>query len=497
MRQFIAQAWDRLTHLLYKRTILVLALLFCIGVAISVWNMSRLSSTLMKEQAVWNIKVYAQILKEARTFYNTEAVKRVQFIPGVSVTHDYHLKRGAIPLPATYLIQLGSEISQKNQGMSIRLYSDYPFPWRQAEGGPKDSFETAALRYLKQNPNGDFYRFEKFKGRPSLRYAEADILQPSCIDCHNHHPDSPKRDWQVGDVRGILEITSPLNMFVEKTRSGLRGTVLVLGGISILAVFGITLVIGRLRETSRELEYRVIERTSQLQQANLDLAKEQEKSESLLANILPEPIAQQLKQGHHNIADGFAEVTILFADIVGFTELSSGISPEELVKLLNRIFSAFDRLSEKHGVEKIKTIGDAYMVAAGLPYPRSDHAEAIAEMALDMQQEIEHFNELYEVRLKMRIGINTGPVVAGVIGTKKFIYDLWGDAVNIAARMESHGKEGCIQVSSESYQLLRDRYFLELRGSISVKGKGEMVTYLLKGRRTEDIAKAMKPSCLS
>ncbi|HLO47485.1 MAG TPA: adenylate/guanylate cyclase domain-containing protein [Kamptonema sp.] len=213
------------------------------------------------------------------------------------------------------------------------------------------------------------------------------------------------------------------------------------------------------------------------------LRSEQEKSERLLLNILPQPIAERLKQGQSNIADGFAEVTILFADIVGFTEISSRVSPQELVNLLNQIFSAFDRLSENYGLEKIKTIGDNYMVAGGLPMPHPQHAEVIAEMALDMQQEIVKFSIECGKPLNIRIGINTGPVVAGVIGTKKFIYDLWGDAVNTASRMESQGIPGKIQVSSSTYNLLQNKYLFEERGIIQVKGKGEMSTYLLIGRK--------------
>jgi adenylate cyclase len=209
------------------------------------------------------------------------------------------------------------------------------------------------------------------------------------------------------------------------------------------------------------------------------LRQEQEKSERLLLNILPAPIALRLKQGHQNIADGFAEVTILFADLVGFTQLASRKNPKELVDLLNDIFSAFDHLSEKHGLEKIKTIGDAYMVAGGLPDPKSDSAVDVAEMAIEMQQEMQNFRQLTGEDLHLRIGINTGPVVAGVIGTRKFIYDLWGDAVNIASRMESQGIPGCIQVTETTYALLKDRYRFESRGEIAVKGKGTMNAYLL------------------
>ncbi|HLO49756.1 MAG TPA: adenylate/guanylate cyclase domain-containing protein [Kamptonema sp.] len=213
------------------------------------------------------------------------------------------------------------------------------------------------------------------------------------------------------------------------------------------------------------------------------LADEQEKSERLLLNILPYAIAQRLKQGESTIADSFADVTVMFADLVGFTKLSAHLSPAELVELLNEIFSAFDQLAELYGLEKIKTIGDAYMVVGGLPTPRPDHAEAIAEMALDMQAKIAQMPPKADQTLSIRIGINTGPVEAGVIGTKKFTYDLWGDTVNTANRMESHGIPGAIQVTVATYERLSDKYIFEERGVIPVKGKGDMMTYLLTGRK--------------
>lgn len=220
------------------------------------------------------------------------------------------------------------------------------------------------------------------------------------------------------------------------------------------------------------------------------LSEEREKSERLLLSILPQAIAERLKQNPHTIADNFQDVSVLFADIVGFTQLWSRISPAELVELLNEIFSAFDRLADLHGLEKIKTIGDAYMVVGGLPIPRSDHAEAMADMALDMQKAIQNFNTGaraatpldYREPLSIRIGMNTGAVVAGVIGKNKFIYDLWGDTVNIASRMESHGIANAIQVTENTYERLKDRYDFEKRGIIDVKGKGPMTTYLLMGR---------------
>jgi len=215
------------------------------------------------------------------------------------------------------------------------------------------------------------------------------------------------------------------------------------------------------------------------------LRSEQERSEQLLLNILPRPIAERLKEGQRTIADVFPDVTVLFADLVGFTRMSEQLPPAELVAMLNKIFSMFDQLAEKHGLEKIKTIGDEYMAASGLPMPRPDHAEAMAEMALDMLAVIERFNTKRKSGVRIRIGMNCGPVTAGIIGTKKFAYDLWGDTVNIASRMESHGIANAIQVTESTYKRLRHKYAFQRRGIIHVKGKGALCTYFLVGRRPQ------------
>ena len=213
------------------------------------------------------------------------------------------------------------------------------------------------------------------------------------------------------------------------------------------------------------------------------LRDEQMRSERLLLNILPEAIAQRLKRNEKYIADAYEDVTILFADIVGFTPLSARIAPDALVRLLNEVFLLFDTLAEKHGLEKIKTIGDAYMAAAGLPLARPDHAEACARMALDMQHVMAGFRHDGIESLQLRIGLHSGPVTAGVIGSSKFIYDLWGDAVNTASRMESHGRPGDIHVSERLEQVLRRSFVLEDRGESEIKGKGVMRTYVLRSER--------------
>jgi class 3 adenylate cyclase len=202
-----------------------------------------------------------------------------------------------------------------------------------------------------------------------------------------------------------------------------------------------------------------------------------------LLNILPHSVAEQLKHDTGVVAESYNDVTVLFADIVDFTSFTSRVSPSVLVNTLNSIFLRFDGLAERYGLEKIKTIGDAYMVVGGLPSSRTDHVEAIAEMALAMQASIADIGDREGEQFVLRIGVSSGPAIAGVIGAKKFTYDLWGDTVNTASRMESLGMPGRIQVCAATYERLRQRYIFDERGEIYVKGKGAMTTYFLIGRQ--------------
>ena len=208
-----------------------------------------------------------------------------------------------------------------------------------------------------------------------------------------------------------------------------------------------------------------------------------DRSERLLLNVLPRSIAERLKRETGIIADSHPDVTVVFADVVDFTPFAERTTPERVVSVLDEIFSAFDLLAERLGLEKIKTVGDAYMVVAGLPDPRPDHAEAAAEMALEMQEELRRLRVALSLDLTIRIGMQSGPVIAGVIGRRKFIYDLWGDTVNTASRMESSGLPGRIQVTETMYERLRSTYDFEARGEVEIKGKGLLRTYLLIGRR--------------
>jgi adenylate cyclase len=216
------------------------------------------------------------------------------------------------------------------------------------------------------------------------------------------------------------------------------------------------------------------------------LRVEQEKSELLLMNILPGSIAERLKAATETIADHFASASILFADVVDFTPLAQRLPPAEVVGILDQLFSRFDTLVERHGLEKIKTIGDCYMAAAGVPNPGPDHARRAALLALDMQDAVATSAVGGQSGVELRIGINSGPVVAGVIGTKRFLYDLWGDAVNTASRMESQSTPGDIQITRETYELLKDEFVCTRRGTILVKGKGRMETWYLVGPRSDD-----------
>jgi class 3 adenylate cyclase len=212
------------------------------------------------------------------------------------------------------------------------------------------------------------------------------------------------------------------------------------------------------------------------------LQVERTKSERLLLNVLPKAIAERLKAGQRTIVDSFIDSTVLFADIVGFTRISARQSPQRTVQLLNEIFSSFDRIAEQLELEKIKTIGDAYMMVSGVPVIRADHAEVCAAAAFEILEAVKAFNRRHQLDWSIRVGMNSGPVVAGIIGTRKFAYDLWGDTVNIASRMESHGQPGQVQVSEVTRKLLEDKYDFEPMGVIEIKNSAPMPTYLLKRR---------------
>ena len=251
IRRFAAKARSVVSHVIFERTILLLTVIFCAAVAVTLFHLSRLSSKLVESGALQGTAIYSESITDLRTFYNAEVVDRVR-PRGVEVTHDYATKDGAIPIPATFTIEFGKHIAEKNSGMQLRLFSDYPFPFRK-EGGPRDNFEKEALVQLRKQPDKPFFRFEDFQGRPSLRYATAVQMQAGCVACHNAHPESPRTDWQVGEVRGVQEIIQPLHGIIAQTWAGLRETFFLLAAMGVGGLGGLALVIGRMRRTSAEL----------------------------------------------------------------------------------------------------------------------------------------------------------------------------------------------------------------------------------------------------
>jgi len=247
----LSRAVSNALALLHDHIVLVLITIFCVLVAATLWHLTRLSSNLIQAGALQSASMNAVSLRAVRKLYTSEVADRLAG-HGIQVTHDYATKEGAIPLPATFSMELGKQISHQSTGMQARLYSDFPFPWRK-DGGPSDDFEREAIRQLRQFPDRPFYRFEDFQGRPSLRYAVADRMDAGCVSCHNSHPDSPKKDWKLGDVRGVLEIIRPLDSIIAQTRAGLRDTFALMTVIGALALSGLALVF-RSQRQARERE---------------------------------------------------------------------------------------------------------------------------------------------------------------------------------------------------------------------------------------------------
>jgi adenylate cyclase len=278
--------------------------------------------------------------------------------------------------------------------------------------------------------------------------------------------------WLIGYL-ALLVLSGLIQPLVGSANQLPQGVVIVFFVLNIGAVSSIVFVLLYYFVGQKELAYRL-------------LHLEQERSESLLLNVLPREIAARLKGGERVIADHHPAVSIMFADLVGFTPLTNQLSPTAMVELLNAIYSRFDTLIEKYGVEKIRTIGDNYMIASGLPRPRADHAQAIARLALEMNAYIASLAPVEGRRLSFRFGINSGPVIAGVIGYKKFAYDVWGDTANTASRMESQGAPGKIQITQATYELIKADFICEPHGPVDVKGIGPMQTWFLVGNSSPE-----------
>jgi adenylate cyclase len=336
-------------------------------------------------------------------------------------------------------------------------------------------------------PSSDGQVLKCALGRYASDLSFSEFRQTSCQLSFAPGVGMPGRIWLSLQSEWIDDVsTAPEKVFLRSqiaANVGLKAAF----GVPILADNQVLAVLIFYRDKNLECQPRLLELVSavatqlgaliQRKQAEEALRLQQKQTERLLLNILPKPIAERLQKEQKLIADHFDEVSVLFADLVGFTEFSAHKTPTQLVEILNGIFCEFDRLSESHGLEKIKTIGDAYMVVGGLPTARGDHAQAIALLALEMQSALTQFNLKIGESFQLRIGMHSGSVVAGIIGISKFSYDLWGDTVNVASRMESNGMPGKIQVTGATYERLKEQFIFEERGMIEVKGKGKMLTY--------------------
>jgi adenylate cyclase len=483
MQQHTVPLWKGIFRFVLKRIILVLTLMFCIGLGIALANMRSLSSSLIESQARQSAELYIQTLNQAIDLYSFAAVDRAKTVDGVEVTHAYLSDDGAIPLPSTFAIELGDRISDQNPNMAMfRFYSDYPFPWRK-DGGPKDAFESEALKHLRDNPKKPFFWTERDGEHVIFRYGEASIMKPSCVSCHNTHPESPYRNWEVGDVAGVWEVNQPLDSLVGKVNTHLRGTFAMLGGISGMGIVGLTLVIGKLRQTARQLEWRVQERTADLAQVNADLENRNQLIRQVFGRYLSNDVVSNLLESPSRLELGGDRrtVTILTSDLRGFTALSERLQPEDVIQILNLYLERMAEVINRYQGTIDEFMGDGILVLFGAPAQRQDDALRAVACACAMQLAMGGVNELMQQRnlprLAMGIGIHTGEVVVGNIGSEQRTkYGIVGSPVNLTYRIESYTKGGQILISAATLQAAGTSVKTQSQQQVHPKGAQHPIT---------------------
>lgn len=456
MQQLISRIWHRLVSFLLKQIILILIVLTCAGGGIAWIAVNNLSFQLVESQASQNAKWCLKALDKARELYSEDVVERITH--EVPVIANYPTIEGAIPVPSTYAIVLGKRISQQKGNFGFRVYSDYPYPNRLEDGtgGPQDQFEQDAIDYLRSNATDSYYRIENYKNRLSMRYGMPIVMKTSCVSCHNTHPQSPKTDWRVGDVRGVMELTQPLDTFIEQNQDNIARLSVKLGGLSILSLFGISLVVGRLRQSTKQLEGKVRLRTAELADANANLEQRnglirqvfgRYLSDQVVTVLLKDAAEEKLKLGGER-----RKITILTSDLRGFTAISERMSPEEVIGILNIYLEYMaDVITEYQGTID-EFMGDGILVLFGAPVAREDDGIRAVACACAMQLKMGAVNEQMKQMglpaLEMGIGINTGDVIVGNIGSEKRTkYGIVGNQVNLTYRIESYTTGGQILIS--------------------------------------------------
>ncbi|MFN6487450.1 MULTISPECIES: adenylate/guanylate cyclase domain-containing protein [unclassified Nostoc] len=483
VQSLISRIWDSLLRLLLQRITLVLTIMLCGAIALAISNMSALSSSLIESQAVQNAALNIQSLTQAFDLYSAAAVQRAKAVPGITVTHSYLNTKGAIPLPSTFAIELGEQISEKNTEMSVRLYSNYPYPWRKTKGGARDAFERDALNFLRENPRQKFYRLEKQNGNTTLRYAQASLMKPSCVTCHNTDPTSPKKNWEVGDVAGAWQISQSLDNLITKTNQSLQGTFAMLGGISVLGLSGLTLVVGKLRENGRNLEHRVRERTTDLAEANTELEKRNQLIRQVFGRYLSDTVVANLLESPERLQLGGErrKITILTSDLRGFTALSERFPPEEVIHILNVYLEYMADVINHYQGTIDEFMGDGILVLFGAPIAKEDDALRAVTCACAMQLAMGGVNEKMKTLgwppLEMGIGINTGEVIVGNIGSEKRTkYGIVGSQVNLTYRIESYTSGGQILISEQTFKEVESSVKIIGQKQVQPKGVSQPIT---------------------
>jgi len=439
---------------------LALSILLFVGMFLIFGNLFFLAQKTNEDLAVQYAALYVRSLEKFRGEYASQVVNRVEPL-GIDVTHDYLETEGAIPFPATFAINLSDSITEPESGVKARIYSDFPFPWRE-DGGPHDAFETEALVTLRVSKNIEepFFRFEDFDGRYSLRYAKSVALEEQCVECHNTHPDSPKTNWVVGDVRGVQEVIIPMDSSIAAIRDGLLSTLgimllITLAGLGILA-----LVINALRSSIRMLSMTNIAYTRFVPHEFLNLLGKK--------NIIDVELADNVQR----------EMTIMFTDIRSFTTISEGMLPEQNFQFINDFLSRLGPIVRENGGFIDKYIGDAIMALF-------DNPNNAVDAAIGLIHQLEIYNQTRReqnlVEIKIGIGLNTGGLMLGTIGENdRMDGTVISDAVNVASRLEGLTKlYGVPLVISEStyFGLVnRDRYAVRLMDRVKVKGKSAPIT---------------------
>ncbi len=479
MQQLASKIWRGFVGFLLKKIILVLIFLVCAGGVISWVAVNDLSFRLVQFQATKNAEWCINALQEAVQVYSDNVVDRVKH--EVPVSENFLDIEGAIPIPSTYSILLGESISEQKGNFRFRVYSDYPFPKRLEDGtgGPQDQFERDAIAYLRKNYGSSYYRMENYNDRLSMRYGMPIIMKPSCVSCHNTAPQSPKHDWRVGDVRGVMELTQPIDTFVQQNQQNLAGLSIRLGGVSVLSVLGIGLVIGRLRKSTKDLEATVKSRTAQLAHTNEELQERNGLIRQVFGRYLSNEIVTMLIKDAANerlkLGGERRKVTILTSDIRGFTAISERMSPEEVIQILNIYLEYMaDVISEYQGTID-EFMGDGILVLFGAPVAREDDAVRAVACACAMQLKMGAVNEYMKQfafpSLEMGIGINTGEAIVGNIGSEKRTkYGIVGSPVNLAYRIESYTVGGQILISETTLQEVKSIVKIAGHKQITVKG---------------------------